>query len=1105
MGIINPGGLTNGMKHFLMKVNISDPSFLKAFLLTLPGSVYWKDNKGVYRGCNSSMAAFAGLDSPDEIVGKTDIDLSWRDQEPILRAHDQAVITTNTEITTEESRKLANGHTVSCLTARKPLEDEKGQVVGILGICLETSPVNQNDEVAMKKRAEFHKKVSELWNENANIWYEASEKGFDVWRDCLNTPAFLNMLPDITNSTGLDIGCGDGHNSRLVARLCKSLVAIDVADKFIQINLNNPVPSNLIFKKINATNLPFPNEYFDFVIATMSFMDMPDFEKVLSEVHRVLAPSGFLQFSLIHPAFNEHLGRWVKDEEGEVLGFLMKDYFKESMGEIHEWQHLHSPSSMKKFKVPRFSKPLSKWLNALVRSGFLLDEVCEPYADDQLIKAHPELDTTRIVAHSLIIRVKKNESYKEPFRKIIEKLPGNIWWKDKNLKYLGCNDRVIEVLDLASRKEFIGKDDHQLWNKEIADKLLEADLYVLKTGETINLEETIVQGDGSSAIMLTNKSPLYDDDRNIIGIVGTSTDITYRKELEKNLRDQREKALAASKSKSEFIANMSHDLRTPITGMLGMVQDMLNTADHARSSLQTEQQSKATPTSSPYSPLLTNIIEMVRRNGAFLMAATDELLQLCNEILEVVSLESGVTTESPESFNLRELVEHNIELLLPVAQHKKLNLLHEINQSIPEYLYGLRIYLDRILLNLLSNALKFTESGFVKIKVQLSKADTIDHQAGNKVILQILVEDSGVGIPSDKFDTIFEHFSRLTPAYEGLYKGAGLGLYTVKRYLEAMGGKIDVKSEVGKGTCFTVTVPLMTSDHTDRAKESIRVSKIPKPISTAAIAAEFEKSPTPTEATASILIVEDNTLAAIAVRLALKPFNCATDVAKNGAQAVKKAQSESYDLILMDIGLPDFSGVEAVKRIRALADTQKSQVPIVALTGHAGDPEKQQECLNAGMQDVLSKPVQPLALESILQKYIFKIPVEKQLPQKNESLTDSQEPLAVIDWDACVRMCNGDPDFTRQLLAMLSADLKGTKEKLEKFYAGNNTQALNTELHRLRGGVCYLKLPHLENALHLFLQAVKAYPQIPEQLEKTYTNLQKAMDIFLEVWESKTF
>lgn len=252
-----------------------------------------------------------------------------------------------------------------------------------------------------------HNKVKKHWNENASAWAEASRKGYDVWRDKFNTPAFLNLLPDLTNSIGLDIGCGDGHNSKHIAKRCKQLIGIDISDKLLTIADKENKLSNLEFRKVNGIELPFADNFFDFVVATMSFMDMAEIDKVLKEAYRVLTPSGFIQFSIIHPCFNEHKGGWIINEYNEYQGFLMKDYFLKNDGEIHEWKHLESPENTATFKVPRFSKPLGEWVNLILKAGFYIETLLEPYVDDETLKKYPELSSTRIVAHSLIFRCQK--------------------------------------------------------------------------------------------------------------------------------------------------------------------------------------------------------------------------------------------------------------------------------------------------------------------------------------------------------------------------------------------------------------------------------------------------------------------------------------------------------------------------------------------------------------------------------------------------------------------------------------------------------------------------------------------------------------------------
>lgn len=563
------------------------------------------------------------------------------------------------------------------------------------------------------------------------------------------------------------------------------------------------------------------------------------------------------------------------------------------------------------------------------------------------------------------------------------------------------------------------------------------------------------------------------------------------KQVVENIKRRSIKAEANSRAKSEFIANMSHDIRTPITGMLGLVQDMLNKAEEIKSS------DSSGKSLIDLQCLLNDTTTTMKRNSEYLMVATDELLQLCNEILEVTRLESHGAAESEESFNIRELIQHNIDLLLPVAEHKKIVLTANINSSVPDFLLGIRLYLDRVILNIVSNALKFTKAGTVKITVDLVEVSDKEFSKGDNVNLIFIIEDTGIGIPEEKFDTIFEHFSRLTPAFEGIYKGAGLGLYTVNRYVIAMDGEIHVESEVGKGSRFTINIPFIVSDKTDVSitpripRQKFQMANIASPIQESLV------QDTTTEKPFSVLVVEDNSPARMAITIQLRPFKCNVDTAEDGTQAVEKAKSGNYHLILMDIGLPDFSGIEATKQIRALQDKQRSNVPIVALTGHANDPEKRQEAFAAGMQEVLSKPAQPLILESIFQRFVFSPTVDE-----TENCVDAKS-LPVIDWDVCLHMCIDDVSFTHKMLTMLCDDLIKTKAKLASAYSNKDTQELRSLLHYTRGAVCYLKVPQLEQALKAFHKAVKAIPQEHVELDRLYMDLQQAIDAYQAEWVLK--
>ncbi|TFF84501.1 MAG: class I SAM-dependent methyltransferase [Promethearchaeota archaeon] len=252
--------------------------------------------------------------------------------------------------------------------------------------------------------------IARYWDENAENWTKLSRLGYDRCRDLINSPAFFKMLLPISGLKGLDLGCGEGHNTRIAAKQGASMTAIDISKVFIShaIESEKEEPLGITYHVADASNLPFPKESFDFVMATMSLMDIPDTENVLLEVNRVLKPSGFFQFSISHPCFSSLEHEWIKDENGKKTGYVIRDYFKRLDGEIDEWIYGAAPKDltdgMNKFKIPLFRQTLSEWLNLLMDSGFLLERFCEPQISQELLKKHPEEYDSLIIPFFLIIR-----------------------------------------------------------------------------------------------------------------------------------------------------------------------------------------------------------------------------------------------------------------------------------------------------------------------------------------------------------------------------------------------------------------------------------------------------------------------------------------------------------------------------------------------------------------------------------------------------------------------------------------------------------------------------------------------------------------------------
>ncbi len=261
-----------------------------------------------------------------------------------------------------------------------------------------------------------HLTAGEYWNRNAEAWTRLARAGHDVLRDQLNTPAFLASLPPVAGLRGLDLGCGEGHNTRLVARRGASMTAVDIAEVFIRHAQSEETraPLGISYRQASAVELPFPATEFDFATAFMSLMDIPELELVLAEAFRVLRPGGFLQFSILHPCFNPPHRHVCRDEERRPFALEVGDYFLDTKGRVHEWFFGDAAQAARErlptFQIPRFHRPLNEWLNLLVATGFRLEHFAEPCPSEEAARIHHVLQDALVAAYFLHIRVRKPAS-----------------------------------------------------------------------------------------------------------------------------------------------------------------------------------------------------------------------------------------------------------------------------------------------------------------------------------------------------------------------------------------------------------------------------------------------------------------------------------------------------------------------------------------------------------------------------------------------------------------------------------------------------------------------------------------------------------------------
>lgn len=534
---------------------------------------------------------------------------------------------------------------------------------------------------------------------------------------------------------------------------------------------------------------------------------------------------------------------------------------------------------------------------------------------------------------------------------IIELLPYFIFWKDTQSVYLGCNQRFANLVGKKSPQEVIGKTDFDFpWGDGEAELYVQGDRVAMSGNPKVNIEEILVRPDGSQITMLVSKVPLRDKYGNCIGVLGTSTDISDRKRMEQELQIAKEKA-EIMKRKSEFLANMSHDIKTPLSGIIGLSE-------------------------------LVSVSSKEETTQQFLkdvQACGKTLMDFFNHCLELSTLENADVTLIVEKFSLNDLVNEVVTLFKPAINHKGLALTVEYSQELPIHFFGSRAAIYRILQNLIGNAVKFTHQGSIHVSVGLMAPTSIEEK---NLTVNFEVSDTGIGIPIDKQKIIFEKLTRLTPSYQGVYEGNGIGLYLVEKFITALKGNITLESQEGVGSKFFVTLPLQAVDLPTFQNQTIQASST---TDTSDINLQSNGNLSPEgQGIIRILLVEDNEIAQKVAKGLLDKIGYQVDIADTGAQAIEIFQKTKYDLVYMDIGLPDMKGYEVVKQWRENQEGRYKDTPIIALTAHA-DATERELCFKSGIDGILRKPLSEKQAIEVIDKFIYQksIAVEGLLTETN--------------------------------------------------------------------------------------------------------------------------
>jgi PAS domain S-box-containing protein len=617
-------------------------------------------------------------------------------------------------------------------------------------------------------------------------------------------------------------------------------------------------------------------------------------------------------------------------------------------------------------------------------------------------KEKREIANKELEAHSYSLKLASQYSLS-----LIEASRDPLFTISPNGKITDTNDATVRVTGV-SREQLIGSDFIDYFTEP--QKARDGYKKVFSKGFVVDYPLTIM--DGKFTDVLFNGSVYKDDLGNVVGAVVVARDITEQKrvatelleakvfaELATSLAEEaKSKAESATqiaenavKAKQQFLSNMSHEIRTPMNAIIGFTKVVLKT-------------------------------ELSAKQKEYLMAikmSGDALIVLINDILDLAKVDAGKMTFEETPFKINKSLSSMLHLFETKIQEKNLKLVSEYDDNIPEVLVGDPVRLHQIILNLVSNAVKFTNKGVITVSVHLMYEDD------EKVIIEFAINDTGIGIAENKIDRIFENFQQASSGTSRLYGGTGLGLAIVKQLVESQGGSIRVKSKINEYSRFSFTLPfLKTKEDAALENEIMELDNKIKGI--------------------RVLVVEDMALNQLLMKTVLDDFGFERDIAENGKIAIEKLKTNQYDIVLMDLQMPEMNGFEATEHIRK---TLKLTIPIIALTADVTTVDLA-KCKAVGMNDYIAKPIDERVLYSKIVSFIQK--PQNSTPNKNNKMEVSEaEIIKYINLEYLNHRTKSNPKLMIEMIGLYLEQTPQLINTLKQSLVDQDWNLLNAAIHKM--------------------------------------------------------
>ena len=557
----------------------------------------------------------------------------------------------------------------------------------------------------------------------------------------------------------------------------------------------------------------------------------------------------------------------------------------------------------------------------------------------------------------------------------------------------------------------------------------------------------IVKADGATLPVLVSCTPVTDNEGETVLYRATVFDITERKKYERELLRARKEAEQAARAKANFISTVSHEIRTPMNAIIGIAELLIRN-----------------------NPKLTQM-----ENLQMLKHSSSHLLNLINDILDFSKIEAGKVKLERRNFDLRALVESIVFSLKNKAEEKGISIRTEWDDDVPNFYLGDPVKISQIITNLLGNAIKFTEKGYVAFSVQLRE------QKKGHCTLALAVRDTGTGIAPDQLENIFEEFTQESYDTGAKFGGTGLGLSISRKLLELHKSQLKVKSELGQGTEFYFDL-------------NLKVGK-----------EEIKTEPVPAEKQASIrgihlLLVEDNHVNVMVAGQFLQSWGVSYDVAENGKQALAMVTRHKYDMVLMDLQMPEMNGYEAARAIRSMPEDKYQRLPIIALSATSESDLPQVE--EMGMNAYVKKPFTADDLQAKIAQFAPKVHIAKAVHVDGEENPDTdpdEVAEAGVNMQFFHKITKGNRQDMLKIINLLLNDFRHFRSVFPTLLTNDKRKQFESEVHKLNAVLQHLNADRLMKLIEDMRIWIGDNPgqQPPEELTwKIDKELQAALEIF---------